>query len=424
MGIADFLKSIFSEPKVEEKPQEQDIPISKLEVWFADKEADIMRGTTLVMNDNKPKFIDAVKLCEQSCVALKSASPRYLQFYEQNKAVAEGNRISFATAAENLLKSFKFPDSPDDFSDFIQNSNSKLGEFMSSSNRSFIISNEFFTEQTGNIKKCLQDIDKVLQEIAAYHREKKLVEFLQVKEKTANLIQKTKQAKQLESDLKENETKLKDMQVQLEKARQSLSEILQSPEFCERQRLETELKDARAKTRLHEDEVHSIISVLDAPMRKLAWDNSAHKKLIENYSGDLPNAIAQDSSFKFGDVLAKLRGAIETGMIYAKDKRRGQALDCINRLTPANLKEWLVQFNALKEKEAELQEQIRNSEACAIESKTKAEIKRLECEHESLAKNKDSIIRAQKHIDLDEEIKEAANSLSSLFGMQIKLIKG
>ena len=121
MGFVDFLKNIFSEkPKVEEKPlEEQAIPISKLEAWFAAKEADIMRGTALVIENAKPRFLEALKLGEQSCGALRTAQPRYPQLYDKNKAVAEGNRASFATATENLLKSFKFPDSSDDFSIFI-----------------------------------------------------------------------------------------------------------------------------------------------------------------------------------------------------------------------------------------------------------------------------------------------------------------
>lgn len=424
MGIVDFLKGIFAEkPVAEEKPQEQVIPISKLEAWFAEKEAAIMRGTTLVMDNNKSRFIDAVKWCEQSRVALKSALPRYPQFYEQNKAVAEGNRTSFATAAENLLKSFKFPDSPNDFSEFIQNSNSALGEFMSSSNRSFIISNEFFTEQTGNIKKCLQDIDNVLQELVTHHKTQKLAEFPLVKEKIASLMQKTNQAKQLESDLKEIEVRLKDIHAQIEKTKQHSSEFLQSQLFLERQKLEIALKDARERTKTHEDEVHSIISVLDAPLRKLAWDNSAHRKLIELYSGDLADAILQDSSFKFGDVIAKLKSAIETGMVYAKDKRRSQALECTNRLTHTYLKEWLSQHCKLKNEESKLQEQIENSEANIKESELKSEMQTLEQELVALNENQASTIRAQKRIDLGEEVKEACSSLSALFGMQIKILK-
>jgi len=263
----------------------------------------------------------------------------------------------------------------------------------------------------------------VLQGLVAYHREKKLAELSEVREKIVSLMQKTKQAKQLELDLKETEAKLKDVQVKIEKARQNQAELLQSQAFSEKQKLEAELKDARAKTRLHEDEVHSIISVIDVPMRKLAWDNPTHKKLIELYFNDLTTAVSQDSSFKFGDVIAKLKGAIETGMIYAKDKRREQALSAINMLTRNYLQGWLAQHCKLKNDEAELQEKIKNSEANIHESKLKVEIQKLEHEQEILNEAQAAIIRGQKRMDLDEEVKEAGNSLSSLLGMQIKILK-
>jgi hypothetical protein len=63
MGIVDFLKGIFAEkPKVEEKPQQQDIQISKLEGWFAEKEANIRHSTELVLENGKPRFWNAVKM--------------------------------------------------------------------------------------------------------------------------------------------------------------------------------------------------------------------------------------------------------------------------------------------------------------------------------------------------------------------------
>ncbi|MFH0868697.1 MAG: hypothetical protein V1839_00560 [archaeon] len=424
MGILDKIKGIFSEkPKVDEKPQQQDIPISKLEAWFAAKEADIMRGTGLVLDSNKQRFMNAINQCEQSCAALKSASPRYPQLYDKNKAVAEGNRASFATATENLLKTFRFPDSVDDFSAFIQNSNSALGEFMSSSNRSFIISNEFFTEQTANIKKCLHELDKVLQALAAHHREKKLAELPIVKDKIEKLVQKLGQSEKLKAELKETETRLNDIQAQIEKAKHSQSELLQSQACLARQKLESELKEAKAKTKMHADEMHSTFELLEAPLHKVVWDNPSHKKLVERYLEDAPAAISQDKDFKLADVLAKLRVAIETGQIFAKDKRRGLVLESIDRLTKDYLQAWLASHDDLKIREFELQTQIGNSEATLRECELKNQTCALEREQEALIENQASLVRSQKRTDIDTEIAEVSSSLSSLLGMQIKIHK-
>jgi hypothetical protein len=425
MGIVDFLKGIFAEkPKVEEKPQQQDIQISKLEGWFAEKEANIRHSTELVLENGKPRFWNAVKMCTQSCNSLRSAQPRYPQLYVQNKIVAEGNRAAFVTATENLLKSLKFPDSPNNFSNFIKNTNSALDSFMSSSNRSFIISNEFFTEQTSSIKKCLQDMDGVLQELGKHYQYSKFGELSKAKEKITKLMQKIKQAQQLEIELKEVETSLKDINERTTKAKQALSEHLQSPAFLEKQKLEAELKDVQAKAKLQSDEIHDIFSALDAPLRKIAWDNTHHKKLIEHYSDDLVSAISQDINFKFGDVLTKLKTEIETGRVCAKDKRRSQVLSAINGLTKTYLQDWLSRHDKLKGEEASLQEQIKNSEAGSKEAALNAEIQKLEHEKENLDKSQANLVRSQKRIDLDEEIKEAGTNLSSLLGSQIKLIKG
>ncbi len=424
MGIVDFLKGIFTEkPKHEEMPQEQAIQTSKLEEWFAEKEANIRHSTELVLENGKPRFLNAVKMCEQSCSSLKSAQPRYPQLYAQNAAVAEGNRAAFITATENLLKSLRFPDSPDDFSNFIQNTNSALDSFMSSSNRSFIIANEFFTEHTSSTKKCLQDIDGVLQDLRKYYQENKLTELSKAKEKITKLMQKIEQAQQLETELREVETSLKDINERTTKANQDLSEHLQSPAFLEKQRLEAELGDVQAKAKLLGDEIHGIFSALDAPLRKIAWDNPHHKKLIEHYSDDLVNTISKDTDFKFGDVLTKLKTEIEAGRVYAKDKRRSQALSAINVLTKTYLQDWLARHDKLKDGEASLQEQIKNSEAGSKEAALNTEIRKLEHEKENLDKSQAALIRSQKRIDLDEETKETGANLSLLLGSQIKLIR-
>lgn len=425
MGILDKIKSIFAEkPAVVEKPQEQAVTISNLEAWFAEKEADIRRGTSTFMETIKPRFLEAVRSCGHAAAALRTAQPRYPQLYEQSKVIAEGNRSAFVVSTENFLKTLKFPDSPDDFSAFIKNSNSALADFMSSSNRSFIISNEFFTEQTVSIKKCMQDIDKILQESSKYQQDNKHQEFLQTKEKIAQTLQKIKLAQQLEAELNEIESKLKETKEQIDKTKQDLAELLQSPEFLNRQKLEIELKEIRVKIKLHEDEAHGIISVLDAPLKKLAWDNSAHKKLIELYSGDLADAILQDSKFKFGEILAKLKGAIDTGMVYAKDKRRNQASECINKLTKEFLQEWFAAYRGLKNKEASLRVEIETSEATTKESELKTKLQKLEHEQEVLNESHATIIRTQKRTDVDDEIKNLGSSLSLVFGPQIKLIKG
>ncbi|MCX6775193.1 MAG: hypothetical protein NTY99_03860 [DPANN group archaeon] len=423
MGIVDFLKGIFAEkPKREEKLQEQAIQISKLEAWFAEKEANIRHDTELVLKNGKSRFLNAVRMCEQSCCSLKSAQPRYPQLYAQNTVVAEGNRAAFITATENLLKSLKFPDSPDDFSDFIQNSNSALGSFMSSSNRSFMIANEFFTEQTSFVKKCLQDMDGVLQELGKHYQENKFAELSKAKEKIAKLMQKIKQMQQLETELKDVETKLKDVTELTTKAKQNLSEHLQSPVFLEKQKLEADLRDVQAKSKLQSNEIHDIFSALDAPLRKIVWDNPHHKKLIEHYAADLVSAISQDTDFKFGAVLTKLKTEIETGRVCAKDKRRSQALSAINMLTKTYLQDWLSRHDKLKDEEASLQEQIRNSEASSKESALNADIQKLEREKENLDKSQATLVRSQKRIDLDEETKETGANLSLLLGSQIKLI--
>jgi len=164
--------------------------------------------------------------------------------------------------------------------------------------------------------------------------------------------------------------------------------------------------------------------VLDAPLRKLAWDNSAHKKLIELYSGDLAEAILQDSSFKFGEILEKLKSAINTGIVYAKDKRREQALDCINKLTKEFLQEWFAAYRDLKNKAASLRVKIETSEASVLESGLKANLQKLEHETEVLNERQSTITRTQKRTDVDDEIKNLCSNLCSLFGPQIKLIKG
>ena len=271
------------------------------------------------------------------------------------------------------------------------------------------------------MKANIQEIDKLMQEVKNFCQQNKLAEFKKAKDDITKLIKKIQQHQQLKDDLKEIDGKLTELLKQKEGFKLAQSAFLQSAEFLEKQNSEKELSDVKVQIKAKEDELYSVFGALDTPLRKLAWENPKLKKNINNYLNNLVAAVLEDENFSFRETLIKLRCSIEAGEIELKDKKRVQAIKEINKLTDSFAQIWRALYKGLKEKEAELQRKLENSIAAKNELELKAQLQLLETEQEALNRQKGSLVARINKTNLDKEIEEVSNKLSSLLGSPIKI---
>jgi uncharacterized membrane-anchored protein YhcB (DUF1043 family) len=347
--------------------------------------------------------------------------PRYPQLYNQAKNIADGNRLAFVNSTENFLRSIKLPNSPSLLHDFVVGSEANMTNFMADSNRSFIISNEFFTEQAVSVKTSIQELDKLLQEVRNFCQQNKLAELKKAKEDITKLIKKIQQGQQLKDELRDVDAKLTELLKQKDSIRLEQSAFLQSAEFLEKQNLEKELKEVQTQIKAKEDEIYSVFGTLDTPLRKLAWENPKLKKHINNYLNNLVGAVSEDKDFTFKETLIKLRLAIEAGEVDLKDKKRAQAIKEINQLTDSFVQVWRSIHKGLKEKEAELQGKLESSAVARREQGLKAQLQLLETVQEALNKQKGTLVTKINKANLDKDVEEISQKLSLLVNNKIKI---
>jgi DNA polymerase III delta prime subunit len=426
MGMFDFIKTIFSSPsKIEEPktevPKEEIISISNLESWFVAKEAEIIKSAELVIKENSPKVNASIKNCEAALVALRAAGPRYLPLYEKAKNVADGNRQIFIVSTENFLRSVKLPNSPSLLHDFVADFEVNLSNFMMDSNRSFIISNEFFTDQAINVKSNLQELDKLMQEVKCFCQKNKFAELKKAKEDITKLAKKIQQNQQLKDELVEVDSNFMELHKQKERLEQDQANFLQSAEFLEKQSTEKESKDVQAQVKTKDNEIYAAFSNLDTPLRKLAWENPDLKKKVNKYLNNLIESVSEDENFNFREILIKLRCAIEAGDIDLRDKKRVQAIRDINNLTETFVRDWLGSYRSVKAKETELRQKLENSVAAKKEVELKTELEKIGPEMENLKRQKTTLVGKQNRINLDEELNAISEKLSALLGYTVKI---
>jgi hypothetical protein len=425
MGMFDFLKGVLSSKKEEsivaEGPKEEIVSVPNLESWFASKEAEITKNAELVIREKSPQIQLAAYNCVAALAALRTAMPRYPQLYEQGKNIAEGNRLAFITSAENFLKSINLPNSPSLLQEFIVGFEANLNGFMINSNRSFVITNEFFTDQAVSVKANIQGIDKLVQEVKGFCQQNKLAELRKAKESITKLVKKMQQSQQLRDELKEVDAKLSSLLKHKDVLRLEQSAFWQSADFLEKQNLEKSSVDIKNQQKAKEDEIYSVFSALDTPLRKLAWENPKLKKHINNYLNNLVGAISEDRDFAFRETLIKLRCAIEAGEIELRDKKRAQAIKDINTLTGSFVQVWQDLHKGLKEKEAELQNKLQSSAVAKKDIELKTQLQMLEAEQEVLNRQKGNLAGKLSKANLDKETEELGNKLSSLLGYAVKI---
>ena len=425
MSILGLLKGVFAEKKKEPElivaPKQEIISIPNIESWFAAKEADIIKNAELVIKEKCPSIQASMQNCEIALAALRAAGPRYPQLYEPNKNIANGNRLAFVITAENFLKSIKLPNSPSLLHDFILEFEANMTNFMVNSNRSFVISNEFFTDQTIAVKSNLQELDKLMQEIKCFCQKNKLAELKKAKEDITKLIKKVQQGQQLKDESREVEGRLAGLLREKDKVKIEQSSFFQSPQLAEKQKLESDLTEIRVQVKAKEDELYSTFGTLDTPLRKLAWENPKLKKHINNYLNNLIGAVLDDKDFAFREMLIKLRCAIEANEIELKDKKRAQAIKDINLLTDSFVQIWRDIYKGLKAKEDELKAKLETSDVAKKESELKAQLQILEVEQESLNKQKGTLVNKLNKVTLDKDLEEISHKLSALLGSTVKI---
>lgn len=401
--------------------KEELIPVYELESWFSAKETNINKEINVAFEDCKAKLPESLNKCYGALEILKNANPRYPKLYEQGKNLADGNKAALIIATENLIKELKLPENIGGIPNFVRDADYSINVFTTDTNRAFIITKEFFTDEALKLKESIQGIDQSLSCLKQKVQHHKIWELEKLKKDISELTKKHKRTAELEKDYKDIAAKIVDTRLQLESIKQEYDALLMSEDFQRKQKLETESKELQAAIKAHEAELYGVFANLDTPLRKLAYADSKSKKQIEKYSNNIVEALNSDTNFNFREILIKLKLKIESGEIKLEGKKGNQAIKDIEKINQTFVQNWLSLYKDRRLRESELQSFIKESVAARKEAEIKEKQARLESNLEALNKKKITIEKGQKKADLTEDLETVGKDLSVVFGKQIKI---
>ena len=432
MGILSFLKGVFSSGNSQGQTaqaqaeaiavqKEEVIPIYELESWFSKKEAEINKEISVAFEECKAKLPESLKKCYGALEVLKNANPRYPKLYTQGKNLADGNKAALIIATENLLRELKLPENTTGIPNFVRDADYSMNVFISDTNRSFIITKEFWTDESLKLKESVQEIDQPISCLKHKVQHYKMWELETLKKQISDLVRKHARASELEKEYKDIAAKIVDARLLLESIKQESDALLMSEDYLRKQRLEAELKELQAAIKAHESELYGAFANLDTPLRKLAYSDAKSRKQIEKYSNNMVEALNSDSNFNFREILIKLKLKIESGEIKLDGKKGAQAVKDIEKITQTFVKNWLSSYKDRKLRESELQSFVKESVAAGKEAGLKEKQAKLEAGLDELNKKKITIEKGQKKAGINEDIETISKGLGVVFGKQIKI---
>lgn len=434
MGLLSFLKGIFSDssnasphgsPQAQSETlqiqKEEIVPVYELEQWFNAKEAEINKEISVAFEECKAKLPESLNRSYGALEVLKAANPRYPKLYEQGKNLADGNKIALVIATENLIKELKLPENINGIPNFIRDADYSMNVFTMDTNRSFIITKEFWTDEALKLKESIQGVDQSISNLKQKVQHHKIWELDNAKKQITDLTKKHKRIAELEKEYRDLAAKIVDAKLQLENVKQECDALLMSEDYQRKQKLEAELTELQSAMKAHEAELYGAFANLDTPLRKLAYGDAKSKKQIEKYSNNLIEALNSDTNFNFREILIKLKLKIESGEIKLDGKKGQQAVKDIEKINQTFVQNWLAMHKNKKFRESELQATLKEAVAAKKETEIKEKQEKLETELEKLDKKKVTIEKGQKKADLTEDLEAISKNLSMIFGKQIKI---
>ena len=416
-SINAFLKALFgsSKSKKEEVPPKQKLTLSELKSWISTKEKESLSLLEKKWSIRAQELQNQIQKINEAITALKSAKPRLPELYNQNKALADGNRNTYVNACEIFLKTLDLNFPIDGLPYFEKNFEEAFTKFMAENERAFAITKEFFTEESVYLKDLLQELYNLLTKLKSDLSEAKLNELVKVKQLYESLSLLMDQKALLTSELAQIEQKIKTIESEFSEISNKLSKINESSEMVRLKELEKEIEEKSKKLKDLELEIYSLFSDIDAPLRKLAWQKPEYKGFIESYVNSPISSVLHDSDFKFESVLIALRIAIESNGIVVGDKKRTKILTTISSfLNDHYLQDWAAKYSQLKTEADNLKKQLQGFEALSqIQSleKKKEELDKLKV---NLQKKKEKIQKKIEKIETESLFSQLSEGLAQL----------
>jgi len=352
-----WIKSIFT--KKEEESLDISVSLEKLPDWF---DAKIAPETKKIKEDIIKDFEQINKQKEDLRQKLKKFETTELRnpnIPERARHMMEGARETYIKFITIFLNNLEFPQkiSYETLTEFIGNFEGQLNNLNKSTARSFMVLQEFFAKEAGEIAAVIKNIDKTLRDLANTNY-KNIISARESIENIEKIIESKDTAQQM---LEEHEKNLENINKDVEKESKQLEDLKEREDFKLYETIEKE--KLAVEKQLKEKELFLITSFspLERSLRKFEKMAIGKEAIVKGYAENAFAALKEDKKMEVLEILKDIVKYIELGQIELKDKKKQKTVETATALNRDFLETFLNDYAATESKLVEVKRKLHSN---------------------------------------------------------------
>lgn len=422
--MLEFIRKIFKNHEQEAKKLIE-VNLRDIEEWLDQKSKPLMEEVKQQTEEILMRIDEELQKARIDAEILENAKLQNPNIPFKAKQYMEGNRKAYIRAIHSFLGNIEI-NNKDYFYliEFCKNFDELINNLNKSTLRSYMILQEFFSNETGKIANHLKSFDKLFSEVKSALSNEKLVSINKSREEVQKLKLKMKQKINLDVELKDAEATLKLASEEKGAMIRQIENFSKSEEHNNFLNLVEQKKNKTSEFYEDQNMIMQSFSILERPLRKYSHIAFEQEEIVLDYLNSPIETLANDKSLSILSALKNMEKLLVENQLQVDEKKKEKSLDEIKKLNKEFIEEFLKKYCTFKEEMEQLEQNIKRTGAPQKfkEFNTQLESINLKIEKNSEEFNKlksDSEKLNQSIINLTKEIE---SGLTDIFNEEVKLI--
>jgi len=358
----DFIKKLFSEEEKEEIEKER-VKLNDIDKWldsFEKKQlASFSEKTSPFINQVK----EEIKKTRENLENLRNAKLRNEKIPPKARHMMEGSRDIYirkvALFLDNIA-SLAEKNDPDAVHELCQVFESGSEELSKSTQRSYMVLQEFFSRESREIAINIKKIDASVKSLKKTLKGTGLEIITEIKKDAEHLHNKLRQKKGFEDGIEKKKKIMEEMKKSLENLEKEKESLIKSDDYNAAAGEKAKNEALSAKMRNKESELLHLFSAIEKALRKYER-MTTDEAVVRSYLASPSNALLKDNELKIIGVLSKMKDAVARDQLDLKDKKKEKTIEVIEKLSRDYLEAYRKEHEDISEEKKKLEQSIASS---------------------------------------------------------------
>jgi hypothetical protein len=337
----------------------------------------------------------------------------------------EGNRNSYISQHRQFINMIEVSESITykEASLFCKNFEDLLSKLASSTAKGQFVLKQFFGDNVGRVNKGIKTMSEAVTRIEELLKQNTAdVEgYEELLEKAAQLKAKRKMLSECEYELGMLRKKFANSEQLKKKLLCQAEQLKKTDSYAEYEAKEKEKQELSAELKKTEEEISSLFSPLDRPMRKFERMLAEDTDIFRRYLQDAVAGLIADEQLKIRVMMEKMRKAAEDESLGLKDKEKEKTLERIGNIKEERLAELRARHAETKQAARRVDEEIRGNVSLQELDGMQYKIDHTENQIKILQDKIAALERTKEKTDLDALRDELENEIQDILKAEVRI---